>query len=476
MEPHFEWWEEAGDVDLIHYTGLLGHSSILILNADFIKQVLMANYRTPRYVKKFFNLERMLGKGLVTLEGEDWHRHRRIIHPSFQVGFLKASLDQHVPSRVTQLLECWKQAGSDRVIDVSAHFSMLTLDIIGEVAFAHDFCGLMAIEEWAQNKDTTQANVDELPQVSDRLVKSMNASMRATPKRVLLSVFGLDILDREAARTRKAMNDAVAQVVDDARLRYETRGRTSATSSNGKYAAKSVLEVLLDANDAEEKDGRKGKLDSKELQDEVKTFLVAGHETTSTWCYWATYCLCQHPEIQERVYQDIIKHAPIKEGGGSDTSSEIDVETAEKMTYLDAFLKEVLRLYAPAGMIIRNNVNEETYGDSIIPADTRLLIPIYLVHRSPRYWKNPDDFQPERWLGEEPPYSHSYAFLPFSHGPRNCIGYRFATMEAKLIMAPILRRVRFELIPEIRNSEFKLTSYITVKAKPGVKVNAKFRE
>lgn len=484
MECHFEWWEEAGgrhdqdDVDLIHYTGLFGGSSVMILNADYIKQLLLANYRTPRYIKKFFNLEKMLGKGLVTLEGEDWHRHRRIIHPSFQVGFLKANLDQHVPSRVRRLLECWKRAGSDRVIDVSSHFSMLTLDILGEIAFAHDFCGMNSIEAWAAESkaDTTTSNtsIDELPQVSDRLVQSMNASMKATPKRILLSVFGLDAFDQEAARTRKAMNDAVAQVVDDARLRYETRGRSRTTSnSNGKYTAKSVLEVLLDANDAEAKEGGKGKLDNQELQDEVKTFLVAGHETTSTWCYWATYCLCQYPEIQERVFQDIIKHAPIKEGGNDE---DIDIEIVEKMEYLDSFLKEVLRLYAPAGMILRHNVQEETFGDTVIPADTRIVVPIYLVHRSPRYWKNPDVFQPERWLGDEPPYSNSYAFLPFSHGPRNCIGYRFATMEAKLIMAPILRRVRFELIPELRNSEFKLTSYITVKAKPSVKVNAKFRE
>lgn len=476
MKPHFEWWKEAGDVDLIHYTGLFGGSSVMILNADYIKQLLMANYRTPQYVKKFFILQKMIGKGLVTLEGEDWHRHRRIIHPSFQVGFLKANLDQHVPSRVKRLLECWKQAGPDRVIDVSSHFSMLTLDILGEVAFAHDFCGMNTIQEWAENKDTGgNSNIDELPQVSDRLVQSMNASMKATPKRIILSAFGLNMLDQEAARTRRAMNDAVAQVVEDARLRYEIKGRTSTTpgSGGGKYSAKSVLEVLLDANDADDKDGKKGKLDDKELQDEVKTFLVAGHETTSTWCYWATYCLCQYPEIQERLYQDIISHAPMKEGVADD---DIDVAMIEKMEYLDAFLKEVLRLYAPAGMVLRHNVKEEIFGDTVIPAHTRLTVPIYLVHRSPRYWKNPDVFQPERWLGDEPPYSNSYAYLPFSHGPRNCIGHRFATMEAKLIMAPILRRVRFELIPELRNTDFELTSYITVKAKPGVKVNVRFRE
>ncbi len=471
MERHFEWWNDAGDVDLIHYAGLFGNSSVLILNADYIKQLLLANYRKPQYVKKFFVLERILGKGLVTLEGEDWHRHRRIMHPSFQVGFLKTNVDEHVPSRVRQLLKCWRTAGPNRVIELFSHFSMLTLDILGEIAFAHDFCGMQTIQEWAtNNSDTAKAKIDELPQISDRLIQALNASMRASSKRIVLSVFGLSLLDREAAQTRRVVNDAVAEVVDKARQRYEARGRATTNKSSGKYAAKSVLEALLDAKDADSKDGKEA-LNDNELQDEVKTFLIAGHETTSTWCYWATFCLCKYPEIQDRVYEDIIKHAPLQ----TMDKTNIDLETVEKMTYLDAFLKEVLRFYSPAGLIVRHNVQEETYGDTIIPANTRITVPIYLVHRSPRYWKNPDVFEPERWLGEELPYNHSYAFLPFSHGPRNCIGYRFATMEAKLIMASILQQVRFELIPELRDCKFTLTSYITVKAKPAVKVHAKFR-
>lgn len=474
MDAHFEWWDEAGknDTDLIHYTQIFGGSSVLVLNADHVKRILLANYRQPRYAKNFSSLERILGKGLVTLEGEDWNHHRRIIHPSFQVGFLKSNLDSHVPSRVAKLLSCWKKAGPDRTIDVYSHFSMLTLDILGAIAFAHDFQGIQTVQHWSESKD--EGDAESLPQVSDRLIRAMTRSMQASSKRILLSILGSNFLDREGARTRQATDDAVAEVITKARQRIDPRGASSSIK-DGKYAAKSVLEALMNAKDTESKDGKRV-LEESELQAEVKTFIVAGHETTSTWCYWATYCLSRYPEIQERVYQDIIKHAPLEESDNGINEDGIDLETVEKMKYFNAFLKEVLRLYAPVGMIIRYCTRDEDFDSVIIPRKTRLVVPIYLLHRSPRYWKDPDAFQPERWLGQEAPFSHSHAYLPFSHGPRNCIGYRFATMEAKLIMAAIIQKVRFEFTPELRDTEFKLTSYVTVKAKPAVKVNAKFRE
>ena len=485
FEAHFEWWEKAGKegTDFIHYTQLFGSSSVLVLNADHVKKILLANYRQPQYVKKFASFERLLGKGLVTLEGEDWHRHRRIIQPSFQVAFLKSNLDQHVPQRVLKFLECWKKAGPERAIDAHAHFSMLTLDILGEIAFAHDFQGIQTIQQWAEGAAAAtgdeELRSEDLPQVSDRLIQAMTASMKGAPKRILLSLFGLGFLDREAIRMQRALDDAVAEVIQNARERFEERGQQSSLSTNGgttKYGAKSVLEALLDAKDSEA-EGGKGTLQDSELQSEVKTFILAGHETTSTWCYWATYCLCRYPEIQERVYQDIVKHAPRTSTSTTESrDGVIDLEIVEKMTYLDAFMKEVLRLHTPVGMILRHSTEDEDYGGTLIPKDTRLVLPVYLLHRSPRYWKDPELFQPERWLRDEPPYSNLYAYLPFSHGPRNCIGYRFATMEAKLIMASILQQVRFEFIPELRNTDFKLTSYITVKAKPTVKVNAKFRD
>mmetsp|Transcript_24121 Transcript_24121/g.23169 ORF Transcript_24121/g.23169 Transcript_24121/m.23169 type:complete len:151 (+) Transcript_24121:704-1156(+) len=146
-----------------------------------------------------------------------------------------------------------------------------------------------------------------------------------------------------------------------------------------------------------------------------------------------------------------------------------------QMSYFNAFMKEVLRLYPPVGLTHRHSTREETFNGFKIPARTRIAIPINLLHRDPKYWSNPDDFMPERWLKEDFPASNKNAYLPFSTGPRNCIGYQFSTMEAQLIMAPLLRSFIFELAPSLRDTEFSFTSLITMKANPDVKICVRSR-
>ena len=170
------------------------------------------------------------------------------------------------------------------------------------------------------------------------------------------------------------------------------------------------------------------------------------------------------------VFQDIAKHAP------RENTPEITIESIEKMSYFNAFMKEVLRLYPPAGIIIRYNMKEENLKGVKVPAGTKMVIPIHLLHRHPKYWKDPEEFQPERWMGEEHPSSHKHAFMPFSNGPRNCIGYFFAEVEAKLLMAPLIRHFLFRLAPSVRDTNFTFTLSITMKASPGLKITASKRE
>jgi cytochrome P450 len=205
-----------------------------------------------------------------------------------------------------------------------------------------------------------------------------------------------------------------------------------------------------------------------ELRDEVKTFIVAGHETTSTWIYWALFALCQYPDVQEKVHEDVMEQSESLEG------ETMSLEVVEKMTYLDAFLKETLRFYPPVGTMIKHNTQPEVLGGVTVPTDSLLVIPVQLLHRSPLYWDQPESFLPERWLSADasPPYKHPMAFIPFSAGPRTCIGYKFATMEAKLILAPLIRAFRFQLASSLRDTKFELRVSLTLKAKPDFKALA----
>ena len=495
MEPHKRWWREAEEnarkekdeknahIDMVHYSSAYGNHTILALNADIVQKVLFSNFSSdnPRFVKKLTGFDHILGdKGLVSLEGSDWQRHRRILQPSFQKTSLNETLDSVVPSLVTKFISYW-QHHNKREIDIGVHLSNLTLEILGHVAFSHEFHALDSIEKWAMKGDPQRKKQlnepcdDEnyLAHTTDKVIQALKESLRASPKKFLMFIFRLNKYDPNYYRTKKALNDAVDEVVENAKLKVKqsfsnTGGATSGTLPKG---PRSLLEALLDAKDTDPT-SQKGRryLDNIELRDEVKTFIVAGHETTSTWCYWCVYVLSKHSDIQEKVYNDIMKHAPSATSDETVNPFMINVSMVSQMKYFDAFMKEVLRCYPPVGHLMRITNQEVNFNGTSIPEKTRVVIPIHLLHRSPRYWTNPEEFRPERWLTDEYPTSHKNAYLPFSSGPRNCIGYYFAIMEAKLMMASLIRSFSFQIAPSQRDTKFQLTSFITMKIKPALKV------
>lgn len=153
------------------------------------------------------------------------------------------------------------------------------------------------------------------------------------------------------------------------------------------------------------------------------------------------------------------------------------------MEYLHAFLQECLRLFPPVGMMMRLNRYEEHFAGYKVPAGTNLVIPVHLLHRHPKYWgPDAEAFQPERWLVDKNGSggvasggidTKGFTFLPFSAGGHNCIGYKFATMEAKLIMAHMVRALRVEIAPSQRDVEHTFTTLITMNTKPGFMVVVK---
>jgi cytochrome P450 len=265
-------------------------------------------------------------------------------------------------------------------------------------------------------------------------------------------------LSRAAARTRSLLNQAVDAVI----------ARNASSDSN-----KSLLQSLLQATSVAAAATVNSKVSTSstlpiprltqaELRDEVKTFIIAGHETTSTWCYWALYALAKHRDVHEKVYQDICQHVP-----SSSSSSMLTSDQVAQMDFVVAFLYEVLRLYAPVGVITRVTTrSEQWHGHCMVPAHTRLLIPIHLLHRHADYWTRPDDFIPKRWLDrDECAARHRFCFLPFSAGGRNCIGQRFAEMEATVIVANIVRAFDIQLAPSMKDADMSLTNFLTTKAK-----------
>ena len=167
-------------------------------------------------------------------------------------------------------------------------------------------------------------------------------------------------------------------------------------------------------------------------------FFIAGYETTATTLSFCSYELALHPEVQEKLFEEV--------ESAVDSKGEINYETLSKLPYLDAVLSETLRMYPPVIRLERRAMTDRyKLGDTglVLNKGQEIEIPVYAIHHSEEFYPNPDKFYPERFLPENRNQIKPYTYLPFGAGPRNCIGMRFALMEAKLGIAQIVRRFRF---------------------------------
>ncbi|CAB9496959.1 Psoralen synthase (Fragment) [Seminavis robusta] len=489
MAPHKKWWKEVGpDAPVIRYSQALGSNSLLILDKEIIKEILTApaTKNDCRFKKPIFALPNIIGYGLVTLEGEEWAKHRRIIQPAFSVSFLKEALSISVPPKVQTFIQYWLEAGEGQEIDLASHLSALTLDVIGDAGFSYDTNGLKDIKAWSMavqksrqagdNNDTSL----ESPELTDPLITSFMAFLKPNLLRVVLFITNTSFLDKfinpETIRIRSAMDNTVEGIMQNAK-KLNQQEMDNASSSPNKSSSKSLLQLLLNASDPEASSHGRNVLSDRELKDELKTFLLAGHETTSTWCYWAFYAMAKHPDVQEKVFQDVMKN--LKDPNSHDDP--VTLEEAKNMEYLSALLNEVLRLYPPVGMMVRRNSYEEKMAGYQIPKGTNLVLSVHLLHRNPKYWPEPEAFKPERWLengeaGSGGMDTKNFTFLPFGAGGHNCVGYKFATYEAKMIVAQMVRALRVEIAPSQRDVEHTFTNIVTMKAKPGLKIVFKARQ
>jgi cytochrome P450 len=464
FEPQKEWWDKEGvDCKMMYQPHVLGSPHLVVLDKDIIKTILTApsGKGTPRFEKRLDGWKIILGDGLLSLDGDVWRRHRRILEPSFNSNLVKESLNDYVPKRMDKMVQAWKVAAeTGREIDAYSHLSALALDAVGAVGFNHDFKGVDTIEKWAENDDGST----KLPALQDTFIISMLNALELSTGMVFAMLMdpSADVLYflskfyPHVGLNRRTFDKAVDDVIAQAKL-------TSAKPN-------SLLHLMLKARDPESEMSKAGKsLNHFEIQSEVKTFLMAGHETTATWLYWALFTFTKHPDVQEKVYQDVMKYAS--------SNGEIGIDDTAKMIYMNAFLQEVLRLYPPGGWFFRGNTKEEVFDGKVIPANTRIVISPILLHRHPTYWDNPDDRLPERWMNvsAEENERRRFAFLPFSAGGRNCIGQLFATLEVQMIVAHLVRAYRFELSPSQRDTEFKMSSFVTTFMKPEFKIVLKQR-
>ncbi|MEA2575171.1 MAG: hypothetical protein QOH93_2469 [Chloroflexia bacterium] len=407
--------------DVAQYT-FVRLTEYLVNHPAGVKRVLQENNRN--YTKNVFDyniLKEALGHGLLTNDGESWLSQRRLMQPAFHRQRLAAFGTLMTDSTIQMLDERWDRlAAQGREIDVSAEMHELALRIVGNALFGLD----LTRESQAVGKALTISQ----RRLIDQFFFPFIPMRMPTPKHI------------EFRKAIGVIDEVVFKIIEERRRNNEDRG--------------DLLSMLMQARDAETGEG----MNDRQLRDEVITLLLAGHETTANALTWAWYLLSQNPMAARHMREEL------REVLGGRTPTVADLPN---LTYTRMVLDETMRLYPPAWSITRKAVEEDELARYHIPAGAIVSVSPYAMHRHPRYWENPEGFDPERFTPERSAQRPPYAYFPFGGGPRLCIGNNFAIMEGQLLLATIAQRYRLDLVP---GHPVVVEPLITLRARYGMRM------
>lgn len=374
-------------------------ASYLITHPDYIKHVLQDNYLN--YKKGHNQVEDFLGNGLASSDGDFWRRQRRLIQPAFHNKKI-ASLANTITDNTAVMLDRWRiplQRGEP--IDIETEMARLTQQIILKTMFTTNL---------GDEVDTVSRHFNTILDYINHNLFSANRFLGRLPS----------AHKRRYKQAIHELDQIVYRIITQRRYSREEHG--------------DLLSMLMNARDEDSGEG----MSDKQIRDEVMTIYFAGHETTAVTMSWAWHLISQHPEVEEKLQQEF---AEVLDGRTP------AFEDVSRLTYMRNVLDETMRLYPPGWLFIRRAIDQDNIGGHHIPANTRIMLCPYVVHRDPTYWPNPEVFDPERFTPERSAERPRLAYFPFSAGPRQCIGSGFAMMEAKLILPMISQLYQLKPVP-----------------------------
>ena len=376
-------------------------STYVFSNPDAVKHVLQDNHRNYKKAFTYEFLKPVVGEGLLTAEGDHWLRQRRLVAPMFHRERIR-SFASSMRESTEELLEQWdRQLDDGDKTDVAADMSQLTLSIAGKILFNRD-----------------------IGEESDRIGNAMTLLFRDVNYRITSFVsIPRSIPTPHNRRVQQALEDLETIVYD---MIDRRRGRAEDYDD--------LLSMFMLAEDEETGE----RMDDKQIRDELMTFMIAGHDTTSNLLAWTFYLLSKHPDVRRKLEREIDEAIE----GHIPSLSEV-----RELEYLEMVIDESLRLFPPAWTIEREPIDDDEIGGYHVPAGSVVIVGPYFVHHNPDVWPNPEGFDPERFAPDADQPDHRYAHFPFGGGPRMCVGADFAIMEAKLILAAVINRYRLDLAP-----------------------------
>jgi cytochrome P450 len=407
--------EEFGDVFRMRMAHVPIH---VLLHPREIETVLVTNAANFTKSADYRALARVLGRGLLTSEGNFWKQQRGLIQPAFHRQSIQAYA-KVMTSATSRMLDSWKDKGERNIHD---DLMRVTLEIVAQCLFGA-----------------------EVADAADRVGKAMEVvTERFLINSGLALLFSFEIPLFLAPRERRAireLNNIIGDIIRKRRSSNEPR--------------EDLLAMLLGVREA---DGNP--MSDVQLRDELMTLFLAGHETTAIALSWACYLIAQNPGIEAQLAEEL------------QTVLGDRVPTPEdlpRLRYTEMVLKEAMRLYPAVWGLGRKAVKDCELGGYRVPAGSNIFILQWRTQRDPRFFPYPEKFDPERWR-EDPIRSGKiprYAYFPFGGGPRGCVGAAFAMMEATLLLAMIQQKYYLEIVPK---HPIELFPTVTLRPKHGIRM------
>jgi len=410
--------ERFGDV-FRSRIGMLVH---FLYHPDHVRHVLYDHQKNYPRGWHYRLLRSLLGNGLVASEGDFWRRQRRLAQPAFQRQRLVAYARVMVEATSTMVAR-WESTPVAGVgLDIGAEMARLTLAIAGLTLFSHD-----------PSKDA-----DVIGQtfgiLASYLERRFNHPFTSLPAWVPT------VQNRQMKQAAQTLNGVVLNLIRDRRRAGKDHG--------------DLLSMLMQARDEETGEA----MTEEQVCSEALTFLVAGHETTSTALTWTWFLLCSHPAIR-RGLRDEIRCVV---GDRLPNVEDVPHLVATRMA-----IEESMRLYPPIWALAREAAQEDEIAGYRIPARSTVIVSPFVTHRHPEFWERPEVFKPDRFTPERVAQRPKGAYFPFLGGPHQCIGNEFAMLEMCLIVAMILQRFDVELLP---NQEIRPKAALTLRPSAPVHV------
>jgi cytochrome P450 len=410
----------------------------LLTHPDYVDHVLHESADKYHKSIEYELLRAVLGLNLFTDEGESWRRHRMMLNPVMAKRHVRSMVDLMIDP-IERFTDDLDERGDRIEIEMASQMVELTMDVVGAALFGHQFGDV------ARKMSRVVTTGLRGAEFATRLLMVFAPpvwGMRA----VASAIHHAPVLPPPLSSmqwTMKTVDDAVWDLI------HERQANPT--------EADDLLNLLLHASDDE------GTLPLKRVRDEVTTFMLAGHETTANALVWMWYLLALNTGARDRMLEEI------------DTvlgDRRPTVDDIAALPWTTACFQEAMRFYPPAWVIPRTAVEDDVIDGHRIPKGATVVMPVHTLHHDPRFWDDPEVFDPSRFIGDAPKQQHRSAYVPFGGGKRICIGTSFALMETTLITAMMSQRFVYDLVP---GHPVEPEATLTLRPRNGVKMVARRR-